>query len=290
MQALAATHAICRKPHMHVLAIDVGVANFAYVLAQIIRDAHTRMWAVHTIEEMRRVDIREFTCDRSTCTLHHARCVTDYLRHIFTLHPAFSRPERVLIEQQPPKGYVEVQELLRNEYRGISVMVSPMSVQAHYGLRRFKGPEAYEKRKEWVVAFATRTLPEWGWSLGEGGGGAKLPGIPPRLHDVADAWLILRFHISQLNTAALKGISKYFLPRILLKRAREEEEEPAKRARAEEHDAPVGLVYLDVRARVGAEASHKINFQIYEECARARTTCAGQSTPVRKPIDGTILL
>lgn len=194
---------------MIILSIDVGVANFAYILALLVKRVDAPMlWTIGEILECKRLDIREFECDRSTCTLHHEKCVTDYLKHVYTLHTAFPRAEKVLVEYQPPAGCEAVQESIRDKYRDIVQMIHPNSVHAFFGLsRRIKGPLAYERRKEWSVSFATRMLKQWGWSLE-----TDIPG--PRKHDVADAFMNLWFHISQMNTKILKGKSKYFMPRL----------------------------------------------------------------------------
>ena len=186
---------------MLITTIDVGLLHLAYILIQL--DQRQLIWHITSILEFRMLDITKFDCDRATCTLHHDKCVTDYLRHLFLSCQVFKQADVILVEQQPiPFGLIAVQELIRNEFRHKVHMVSPRSVHAFFGIGKlYRGPNAYLQRKAWVTTFAQRTLHQWNVSFE----------AYERQHDLADAWCQFLFYIYQLNRSSVKGHSHYFV-------------------------------------------------------------------------------
>jgi hypothetical protein len=186
---------------MDLVSLDVGLKHLAYICMVLVQ--HQFIWTIQTVKEIVLLDITQFDCDRGTCILHHDKCVTDYLRHVFQSKAEFIDADTILVEQQPPQGLIVVQEIIRNEFRHKVELVSPRSVHAYFGIsKRFKGVHAYERRKEWSTKFAVLTLKRgWGITLD----------AYERKHDIADAWCQAWFYIQRLNRTSIKGRSKYFI-------------------------------------------------------------------------------
>jgi hypothetical protein len=127
------------------------------------------------------VDITTFTCDRTTCKLHHDRTFTDWTSHVLEKYrEVFTRADHVLIERQPPQGLVVVEQILFGSMRDKSVLISPNSVHKFFGI----GQYSYENRKIASVNISKRYIPD-SFKL-------KLESCD-RIHDIADCVLFTVF-------------------------------------------------------------------------------------------------
>jgi hypothetical protein len=170
------------------------------------------------VHEVKLIDLTTFhLCDRDTCTLHHDKCITDYLQHLFVAKQViFTEAETILVEQQPPGGLIAVQELIRNEFRDKVTFIPPRSVHVFLSISFYTQlykEMAYVMRKEWTTTFAEYTMGRW-FNL-------SLVSYE-RKHDVADSWAQLCYHVCKLNQEWLHGRSKYFIPRDTFRIAVEE--------------------------------------------------------------------
>jgi hypothetical protein len=196
------------------VSIDIGLTHFAFVAVRLIVYGG---YLLHLDEilGMNMIDIATFKCDRKTCTLHHDKCVTDYLEHVYVEEPILGTCDKMLIERQPPAGMQGAQELLTKQFREKIVLVAPRSVHKFFKISHFKGPTAADKRKASSIRSATRLLSSFNLNLDQF----------ERKHDVADAICQLHFYINRENDRNLVGKSKYFLPKPPPdKRVRQEEE------------------------------------------------------------------
>ena len=160
------------KPGTTVLSIDIGIKHLAMVLTRVDNDYRFSdlLWT-----EL--FDITAYHC-LPNCQLYHTNTLCDRIAHI--LHKTayvFERADVVLLEQQPPQGLVAVEQMLFAAHREKSVLVSPMAVQAHFGMRTLD----YDQRKEYSVRLASRYLSP---SFRHRVGGYV------RQHDISDAILI----------------------------------------------------------------------------------------------------
>ena len=138
----------------YILSIDIGVKNLGLALLSTSLDYKTKQ--VIYIEH---VDITSFLHlspkDEQKCHLHHTKTYTDYLEHLFYINfELFKLANWILIERQPPQGYVVVEQLIFSKYRDKSVLISPNSMHKWMGWKDI----GYEQRKQQSVKFAYSLL------------------------------------------------------------------------------------------------------------------------------------
>lgn len=141
---------------MHaVLCIDIGVLHLG--LAAITYNKET--YKLGEIVGVDLLDITEFhhppyiTYDN--CKLNHTKTFADWMEHIFlTYKVVFDNANKIVIERQPPCGFVAIEQLIFSKYRHKTELISPNSVHKYLDINRFD----YEKRKKKVVDFALRHI------------------------------------------------------------------------------------------------------------------------------------
>jgi len=182
---------------LRVLSIDVGIINLGYVYSQVTlrspeqkskykanlinNDYKLNMENLKkniVILDCNRVDITNIKHKRvcsSVCTLRHDRCIPDYLDHLVQEIDYFEECDVLLIEQQPPQGIQNVQDLLFKQFRHKVRLVSPNSIHKY-----FKLPNVYLDRKEESEKIANDFL--FGFSTFN---------LNTRKHDISDALLMI---------------------------------------------------------------------------------------------------
>ena len=174
---------------IHIVSVDVGVRNLALCLIQL-EDDYT--FHESSVQWFKRIDMTTFVHRdrnaRKTCHLYHEKTYTDYLEHVFHLHSdIFDTADHILIERQPPQGYVVVQELIFSKFRDKSILISPTSVHCHFGWTILKMD--YETRKDKSVEVAraiiqqTQLLEQFD--------------LERRKHDIADCICITQYWASR---------------------------------------------------------------------------------------------
>jgi len=154
---------------MKIVGFDVGYRNLAYAILDVDENFEVR------VKDTERVDISEFRCDQN-CPLHHTSHVCDLISHFFfNRQNVFKDVDLFLIERQPPGGLKDVEALLFNHLRDKAILISPNALQRHFAINHL----TYDERKERVVRIT-----------GLSGSG--------RLHDMADAILIAKFHVESV--------------------------------------------------------------------------------------------
>jgi hypothetical protein len=164
---------------MKVLSIDVGLYHMGLVVATLNDDM--------TVEKIHDCDLVDITtgCGLVGCQLEHGRNICDYMSHFFqNYNEVLEETDIILIEQQPPMGFVAIQELVRFNYRSKTKVISPRTVHCHFGIQHLD----YERRKlasediarHWLSEFKNYTFQE-------------------RKHDMADAYCQLKWWSSNMN-------------------------------------------------------------------------------------------
>ena len=151
---------------MRILSIDIGYNNMGLVLAE----CPLKGPKIH-VEFVKKVNLEDYKHVAPTNEI--ADLVPLFVEdHAYI----FDAAERILIERQPPGGFTNIQTLLHYMFRDRVVLVSPVSMHTHFGMRHLD----YEQRKERVESIAERHV--------EGG-------IPyDRKHDIADAICMLLYY------------------------------------------------------------------------------------------------
>ena len=158
---------------LKVFSIDIGLYHLGMVLATLNQDG--------TIDEIHDCDLIDITIGCSTigCQLHHEKNIADYMSHFFAnYHESLEEADVILVEQQPPGGFISIQELIRFQFRDKTITVNPRSVHCHFDI----GYLDYEKRKKASELIANSALC-----------GFKNYSFQERKHDISDAYCQLRY-------------------------------------------------------------------------------------------------
>jgi hypothetical protein len=135
-----------------VLCIDVGVINLG--MALLVSDPIT--YAFQRVGGVDLVNITEHLHEKDChCTMKHTRTFTDWMEHLFEYYKIlFDNVDRILVERQPPCGFVAVEQLIYSRYRNKCELISPNSVHKYHRIGGFD----YDGRKEKVVEIALKHL------------------------------------------------------------------------------------------------------------------------------------
>ena len=189
---------------MYIISIDIGFEHFAIVGANVsepydLRSTRfeepydlrsTRFSEPYKLEDVtlcKLINIKNLMldCSDADCKLKHALCISDYMAHLFKLyHDFFEKADIILIERQPPQGFIAVQELILFTYRDKSILVSPNSMHKHFSMSKVQ-----KLRKMFTEKFSKERLQSFpDYANNE------------RKHDMGDAYCILVYYLSNLRS------------------------------------------------------------------------------------------
>lgn len=155
---------------MYIISIDIGLNNLGIVGGYL-----------NNINLCKKVDIKALCqyCAIKNCGLYHNLCMSDYVSHFIKDYQKYlNMADIILIERQPPCGFISIQELIVFQYRDKVKMISPNSVHKYFDITHYN----YERRKEFVTQYAENALkmfPDFKDSK--------------RKHDVSDAYCMIIF-------------------------------------------------------------------------------------------------
>ena len=176
-----------------ILCIDIGVKHLG--LAAMICDKET-----YDFREVVGVDLMDITtfphpdgvCKKSCC-LNHAKTFADWMEHVFVYYDIiFSKVDKILIERQPPGGFVVVEQLIYSRYRDKCELIAPNSVHKFFKI----GMYDYDERKEKVEEIARKKISNPSVL-------AEFESFE-RKHDMADAICFGIFWLSKQHTQYLE--------------------------------------------------------------------------------------
>jgi hypothetical protein len=150
---------------MKVLAIDIGYHNMGLVLAECGKGPKV------DVEFMKKVSLEDYKYIHSNDIVDLIPLFVEDHRFIFD-----ASADTILIERQPPGGFTNIEVLLNYMFKDKVILVSPVSMHTHFGMRHLN----YEERKERTVSIADKYIE------GE---------IPyERKHDIADALCMILYY------------------------------------------------------------------------------------------------
>ena len=160
---------------MIIISIDIGVHNLGWCWCEIgedwdplniiVKDVGRRDISIHSHLSV---------CPRE-CKLHHDNNMVDYVLHFKQDYGwMFDQSDLVLIERQPPGGFINIQDLLTYFWRDKVQLINPISVHTHFGMRMYD----YDERKVKSMEIASKFI-----------GHMKSFKTNVRKHDMADAML-----------------------------------------------------------------------------------------------------
>ena len=165
---------------MLLVSIDVGIFNLGMVCCNINDD-----YTLNEVLWCQLINVKNLVehCTIKNCDLYHNLCMADYMTHLFhTYEHYFKNAEIILVEQQPPCGFISIQEIIRFQYRDKVKIISPNSVHAHFKINNLD----YAKRKEFTVKFSTPYLKQFDYFN-------RLV----RAHDVCDGFVMMMYYLSK---------------------------------------------------------------------------------------------
>tara|TARA_B100001094_G_scaffold313368_1_gene351092 strand:+ start:274 stop:1008 length:735 start_codon:yes stop_codon:yes gene_type:complete len=136
-----------------ILCVDIGVKHLG--LAAMISEKGT-----YEFREVVGVDLMDITTfphhgDSEKCCLSHTKTFADWMEHIFVYYDIiFSKVDKILIERQPPGGFVVVEQLIYSRYRDKCELIAPNSVHKFFKI----GMYDYDERKEKVEEIARKKI------------------------------------------------------------------------------------------------------------------------------------
>jgi hypothetical protein len=149
---------------MKILAIDIGYHNMGLVMAECGNGPQIK------VDYIKKVSLEDYKYIKTNDMVDLIPLFVEDHKEIF------DRADTILIERQPPGGFTNIEILLNYMFRDKVVLVSPVSMHTHFGMRHLD----YDQRKERTVTIANKYLEE---------------DIPyERKHDIADALCMILYH------------------------------------------------------------------------------------------------
>ena len=155
---------------MKVLAIDIGYHNMGLVVAECGNGPNI------DVKYIKKVSLEDYKYIYSNDMVDLVPLMVDDHRDIF------DEAETILIERQPPVGFTNIEVLLHYMFKDKVILVSPVSMHVHFGMRHLN----YDERKERTVRLCDKYT------------GIDIP--YDRKHDIADAVCMLLYHNFKVTT------------------------------------------------------------------------------------------
>jgi len=155
---------------MKVLAIDIGYHNMGLVLAEFEDNPNIR------VEYIKKVSLEDYKYLRTNDMVDLVPLFVEDHQDIF------DSAAKILIERQPPGGFTNIEILLHYMFKDKVVLVSPVSMHTHFGMRHLD----YEQRKERTVSITEKYLKD------------EIP--YERKHDIADAFCMIVYYNFKVTT------------------------------------------------------------------------------------------
>ena len=189
-----------------ILCVDVGVVNLG--LSALIADSITMKF--HRVVGIDLLDITKIPhpthIPECQCTLNHSKTFTDWMEHVFQYyHDVFEGADKIIIERQPPRGFVVVEQLIYSKYRSKCDLISPNSMHKFFGLEG-----DYEQRKEQSLKLGVKYIEPYSqiWNEFESF---------PRQHDITDSILIGVFWFHKQHRAYLEREHQRYIANLIIR-------------------------------------------------------------------------
>ena len=134
-----------------VVCIDVGVIHLgimAFTINSITYEFEKMIG--YDLMDIRKFPHPEGMCEKDCC-LNHTKTFADWMSHVFQFYePILEGCTKILIERQPPQGFVVIEQLIFYKYRQKSELIHPNSVHKFLKINQYD----YEERKQKVEDIA----------------------------------------------------------------------------------------------------------------------------------------
>ncbi len=167
----------------YALSIDVGIHHLGISYSKINED-----FTLNEIVWIDLIDITKYThrvCSKKDCQLHHTKTFSDWMEHLFQENnELFDNADFILVERQPPLGFVVIEQIIFNKFRNKTYLISPKNVHSYLNITRFD----YDKRKEYSLKVANLYLSDYYKE--------KIK-MYERAHDIADTICMLLYWLDK---------------------------------------------------------------------------------------------
>ena len=156
---------------MKIISIDIGIFNLGMIVVELDNDYNIIDWELIT-----KVNIQDLClmCRNPKCNLPHEKTFSDYINHFINkYYTLFNECDYILLERQPPTGFIVIQELILDKFRNKSILINPRSVHKFHNIGQYN----YEERKELSVNISKEFMKDDFNKLSKYG----------RQHDISDA-------------------------------------------------------------------------------------------------------
>lgn len=166
---------------MFVISIDVGIFNLGLIFAD------TKHFTIQKIYLCKLVNIKSLCefCNDNKCELYHELCISDYMSHLFKQYnDYFQKANLIIIERQPPTGFISIQELILTKYRHKTKVISPNAMHKYFNITHYN----YDQRKQFTIKYSDRYINHFEDYI-----------INERKHDLADAVCLLIYYLKHIK-------------------------------------------------------------------------------------------
>ena len=132
---------------MLITSIDPGIINLAIV---------TFDTELNKVIYCYLIDITLFPCKYGKCELKHKKCHSNFLEHVFIYYDFLFKCDILLIEQQPIKGIVSIEQLIYDRFKNDikCILINPRQMHKHFNIGHYN----YELRKKSTIKLAYEYL------------------------------------------------------------------------------------------------------------------------------------
>jgi hypothetical protein len=167
---------------MKVLAIDIGYHNMGLVVAECGNGPKIE------VEYIKKVSLEDYKYIQTNGIVDLIPLFVDDHRDIF------DSADTILIERQPPIGFTNIEVLLNYMFKDKVVLVSPVSMHVHFGMRHLN----YDERKERTISICEKFT--------------RIDIPYERKHDIADAVCMLLYYNFKTSVHAFDQFK--YLPKV----------------------------------------------------------------------------
>ena len=164
-----------------VLSVDIGVINLGISVSTL--DENFNLIEIVWIDL---INITRFICkSEEKCELYHTKTFCDWLNHVFQENRFFEEADFILVERQPPMGFLAIEQLIFSRWRSKAILISPNSMHKFFGIGNFD----YDGRKEKTEKIAREKIKDKAL--------IEQLNYYHRCHDIADSICLMLYWISK---------------------------------------------------------------------------------------------
>ena len=167
-----------------VLSIDIGVLHLG--ISVTLLDEEYNFLEIIWIDLINITEfVHKYGPNKKDCKLYHTKTFCDWLNHTYQENiDFFEMADFILLERQPPMGFVVVEQLIFTQWRDKTILISPNSMHKYFNIGHYD----YEQRKAHTEKIAMMKITDKAL--------LEQMGYYDRSHDIADSICIMLFWLN----------------------------------------------------------------------------------------------